>query len=194
MSWLRRRPVSEATDEPQDSVPGERGFATVNRPASLQSRLSNMLAAGLMSTLAIGFLGWYYIHAMASRKAAATLQSVPTDKAQGEMALPPLGRIDPPKPPTPAASAPSAMASALGPAPEEPPRLDAGQPAPGAAPYNAYTSQPPPTKTPAQLALERRLAGPVFTPPGALAALPATPQDSAHAMPVAIAMAMAAAE
>jgi type IV secretion system protein VirB10 len=187
-------PVEESAEElreaVRDSVPGERGFATVNRPPSLQSRLSNMLAAGLMSTLAIGFLGWYYIHAMASRKAAATAsQSAPKDKAQGEMALPPLGRIDPPKPP---AATPKAIEQALGPAPEEPPKLDTGQPPLGAAPgpYNAYSAPQPPAKTPAQLALERRLAGPVFTTPSALAVSPATSaaastQDGTpHAMPV----------
>jgi type IV secretion system protein VirB10 len=166
------KPVEEAAEElreeMRDSVPGERGFATVNRPPSLQSRLSNMLAAGLMSTLAIGFLGWYYIHALASRKAAATAtQGAPKDKAQGEMALPPLGRIDPPKP---AASISSpAVERALGPAPDEPSKLDTGQP-----PLGAYGAPQPPAKTPAQLALERRLAGPVFTTPSALAVSPAT--------------------
>lgn len=172
--------AEELREEMRDSVPGERGFATVNRPPSLQSRLSNMLAAGLMSTLAIGFLGWYYIHAMASRKAAATAtQGAPKDKAQGEMALPPLGRIEPPKP---AASISSpAVERALGPAPEEPPKLDTGQP-----PLGAYGVPQPPAMTPAQLALERRLAGPVFTTPSALSASPLTStQDGApHAMPV----------
>jgi hypothetical protein len=107
-------PIGETAEELRDTVPGERGFATVNRPPSLQSRLSNILAAGLMSTLAIGFLGWYYVHAVASRKAAATTsQGAPKDRAQGEMTLPPLGRIDPPKPP---AAAPQAIERALGPA------------------------------------------------------------------------------
>ncbi len=193
---LRRRQdpnthADAAEESPPDSVAGERGFATVNRPPSLQSRLSNMLAAGLMSTLAIGFLGWYYIHAMATRKAAATTsQGAPRDKAQGEMALPPLGRIDPPKPPTPAVSPPSAIASALGPAPEEPSKLDAGQPPAGTAPapYNAYATPQAPPKTPAQLALERRLAGPVFTAPSSTSAAPppTSAQDGvAHATPVA---------
>jgi type IV secretion system protein VirB10 len=183
-------PIGETAEELRDTVPGERGFATVNRPPSLQSRLSNILAAGLMSTLAIGFLGWYYVHAVASRKAAATTsQGAPKDRAQGEMTLPPLGRIDPPKPP---AAAPPAIERALGPAPEEPPKLDTGQPPLGAAPapYNAYGAPQPPAKTPAQLALERRLAGPVFAAPSALAVSPATSpptstQDGApRAMPV----------
>ncbi len=176
-----------AEGSPPDSVAGERGFATVNRPPSLQSRLSNLLAAGLMSTLAIGFLGWYYIHVMATRRAVATTsQGAPKDKAQGEMALPPLGRIDPPKPSTPAASPPSAMANALGPAPEEPPKLDAAQPPPGTAPYNPYAAPQPQPKTPAELALERRLAGPVFAGPTTSAAPPpASAQEAPHAMPVA---------
>src|SRR6266853_2223029 len=167
-------PAGVAAEELRDTVPGERGFATVNRPPSLQSRLSNILAAGLMSTLAIGFLGWYYVHAVASRKSAATTsQGAPKDNAQGEMTLPPLGRIDPPKKP---AAAPPAIERALGPAPEEPPKLDMEQPPLGAAPapYNAYGAPQPPAKTPAQLALERRLAGPVFSAPSALGALSPT--------------------
>jgi type IV secretion system protein VirB10 len=179
--------VGEAAEELRDTVAGERGFATVNRPPSLQSRLSNLLAAGLMSTLAIGFLGWYYVHAVASRKAAATTsQGAPKDKAQGEMTLPPLGRIDPPK--LPAANPSQTPERVLGPAPEEPPKLDTAQPPLGAAPapYNAYNAPQAPAKTPAQLALERRLAGPVFTAPSALASSPPTSaQDGAlHAMPI----------
>jgi len=179
-------PAGERDEELRDTVPGERGLATVNRPPSLQSRLSNMLAAGLMSTLTVGFLGWYYIHAVATRRAAATTsQAAPKDKAQGETTLPPLGRIDPPKP-APSSSSP-AVERALGPAPEEPPKLDTVQPQPGAAaPYNAYSAPQPPAKTPAQLALERRLAGPVFAAPSALSASPSTSaQDGApHALPV----------
>jgi type IV secretion system protein VirB10 len=197
MSFFARRrqgspasaPEEHASDVPQelpDTVAGERGFATVNRPPSLQSRLSNLLAAGLMSTLAIGFLGWYYVHAVASRRAAVTAsQGTPKDKAQGEMALPPLGRIDPPKPP--AASSP-AIERAVGPPPEEPPKLDTGQPQLGTASpaYNAYGTPQPTAKTPAQLTLERRLAGPVFTAPSALATSPPTsPQEGApHALAV----------
>ncbi len=184
-------PEEQISETPQDLAPdtvaGERGFATVNRPASLQSRLSNLLAAGLMSTLAIGFLGWYYIHAVAShRAAAATAQGVPKNTAQGEMALPPLGRIDPPKPP---ARESPAIERALGGAPEEPPKPDLGPLPPGTAPVpvNAYGAPQPQPKTPAQLALERRLAGPVFSPPGSVSTAPPTnPQDGApHALAVA---------
>ena len=39
-----------------DPVAGERGIASVNAARSLQSRVSNLLAMGLMSTLGLGFL------------------------------------------------------------------------------------------------------------------------------------------
>ena len=175
MTWFRRRQSPELSadaareadghDEAQSGVAGERGFATVNRPPSLQSRVSNLMAMGLMSTLAVGFLGWYYLHAVAARKAAAsTAQAGRANTAQGEMALPPLGRIDPPRPTSPSA----ALEQALGPAPADPPKFDAATPAPGVppAPYNTYGTAPP-AKTPAELALERRLAGPVFSGPTA---------------------------
>jgi type IV secretion system protein VirB10 len=169
-----REAPPESAEDLRDTVPGERGFATVNRPASLQSRLSNFLAAGLMSTLAIGFLGWYYLHAVASHRAAVNAaQGTSKDKAQGEMVLPPLGRIDPPRP---AASSPPAIEQVLGQAPEEPPKFDTAQPLPAAAiaPYSAGSAPQPQPKTPAELALERRLAGPVFLTPATLTASPAT--------------------
>jgi type IV secretion system protein VirB10 len=81
------------------------------------------------------------------------------------MALPPLGRIDPPRP----APSAAALEQALGPAPAEPPKFDAMAGAPGAmpGPANAAYGTAPPAKTPEELALERRLSGPVFTGPTA---------------------------
>ena len=161
-----------------DTVAGERGISSVNRPPSLQSRLSNLLAVALMSTLAIGFMGWYYSHALLNRKAAAkAAQSAPKAQRQGEMTLPPLGRVDPPKPQVVLTPVPSALESAIGPAPSEPPPLGAGIPSPGASPpYGAYGAPQPAPKTPAELALERRLGGHVFTGPTAAAAPAENPQ------------------
>jgi hypothetical protein len=51
---------SQANDADIESVEGERGVSAVQQPPSLQSRLSNILALGLMGTLGVGFLGWYY--------------------------------------------------------------------------------------------------------------------------------------
>src|SRR6185437_14852044 len=42
------------------TVAGERGIPSVNRARSIQSRVSSLLAIGLMMTLGLGFLTWYY--------------------------------------------------------------------------------------------------------------------------------------
>lgn len=142
-----------------DTVVGERSIASVNAPSSLQTRLSHLLAMGLMSTMGLGLLGWYYAHTWThptqARKAAETTSR---NQAAGEMALPAL-EVGPLPPvaaqllgPPPALAGASAEVSA-----------PAGQSAtfgPGAA-----SAQGPPTKSPWQVALERRLAGPVSTGP-----------------------------
>ena len=48
------RTDAERDDQPH-TVTGERGVASIHRMHSLQSRVSNVLAAGLMSVLALGF-------------------------------------------------------------------------------------------------------------------------------------------
>ena len=80
-----------------DPVRGERNAPTVNSARSLQSRISSVLAAGLMIALGLGALSWYYASALGrqkqARQAAATAAA---NNAQGEMALPPLGGVEPP--------------------------------------------------------------------------------------------------
>jgi len=180
-----RATVADATEHSSDGVTGERGVATVHQPPSLQSRLSNLLAAGLMSTLAVGFLGWYYIHAVTTRRAAArTTTSASKNAAQGEMTLPPLGRGDPPR-----ASTPSIIERALGPAPEAPPwATGTSRPSTAQRSYNSDSAPSSATKTPAQLALERRLAGPVFASSSSTPAMmpvSTAAESPARALPVA---------
>ena len=81
-------------------VAGERGVSAVQRPPSLQSRVSNALAAGLMGVLGLGFLGWYYVNSLGTTATGAERprESSAKDKAKGEMVLRPLGRVDPPPP------------------------------------------------------------------------------------------------
>ena len=70
---LRGRPVAAdpPTDDPADGeVPGERGTSAVQRPPSLQSRLSNLLAVGLMAAIGIGLLAWYYANWVGGRASA----------------------------------------------------------------------------------------------------------------------------
>ena len=133
---------NEADIEP---VEGERGFSAVQRPPSLQSRLSNMLALGLMGTLGVGLLGWYYAHNLGTRSNAhlAALSAI-KEKAKGDINLRPLGRVDPPV----NASPPSA--------PNTP---SAGS---GGAPYATATPAAVAAKTPRELVMERQLAGPAF--------------------------------
>jgi type IV secretion system protein VirB10 len=175
VSLFRRSPSSGNTGSPSDgasadegaegladSVPGERGISSVNRAPSLQTRVSNVLAVGLIAVLAVTFLVWYYGHAVAGRaNSKNAARSAPKNKAQGEMVLPPLGRVDPPV----AHANPSVIDRALGSPPPEPVRLEE-IPVEGygfKAPPQAASVQQPATKTPAQLALERQLAGPVFS-------------------------------
>jgi type IV secretion system protein VirB10 len=158
-----------------DTVAGERGISSVNRAPSLQTRISNLLALGLMATLSVAFLMWYYGHAVAGRTSAQNAARAGSKtKAQGEMVLPPLGRVDPPP------AAPTMIDRALGAPPLEPARLEEVLPTPnfGAVPPNGGAApngvQQPQPKTPAQLTLERQLSGPVFSRPasslGAMAA------------------------
>lgn len=81
-----------------DTVRGERGAPTVNSARSLQSRVSSVLAAGLMIALGLGALSWYYANALGRQKhARQVVETAAADKARGEMALPPLGGVEAPR-------------------------------------------------------------------------------------------------
>jgi type IV secretion system protein VirB10 len=168
-----------APEEPSsapDTVAGERSIASVNQARSLQSRVSNLLAMGLMSTLGVGLLGWYYLHTFSHQgeiKRAA--QAASRNQAAGEMALPSLGRIDPPAP---------AAARVLGPPPVLPPSAlpvaetptAQGSPPPG-------TPEQPPAKPAWMVAMERRLAGPVSEGPQVEKASSSTPATAPEGSP-----------
>ncbi len=154
--------MSVSPDEPTEgerhAVDGERGIASVNAARTLQTRVSNLLAMGLMGTLGIGLLGWYYVHTFQHQtEVKRAAQTASRNQAAGEMALPSLGRIDPPAP------AP-VVAQMLGPPPAPPTAMD-----PAMTPAAVATAPPnaavPPPKTPWEIALERRLAGPVSAGP-----------------------------
>ena len=73
-------------------IPGERGPACVHRARSLQSRVSNLLAAGLMTALGLGVLSWYYAHVFRDqRQVAVTARRAVQAKAGASAPLPPLG-------------------------------------------------------------------------------------------------------
>ncbi|HEX3913948.1 MAG TPA: type IV secretion system protein VirB10 [Steroidobacteraceae bacterium] len=153
----------------QSPVRGERAEASLARASSVQTRVSNVLAIGLMSVLGLGMLTWYYANAMTRQShARQSAQAAAASRAQGEMPLPSLGRIDPPK------DAP--LQPQVPPAPLREVPLE---PAPAAT-----ASAVPPAKTPEQIAVERRLSGAVFSsqssilgaPPGALPPPAGTPE------------------
>ena len=78
--------------EGPESIPGERGPASVHRARSLQSRVSNLLAAGLMTALGVGVLSWYYAHVFRDqRRVAVTARRAVQAKAGTSAPLPPLG-------------------------------------------------------------------------------------------------------
>ena len=147
--------------EPENPVRGERDTTSVNRAVSIQSRISSVLATGLMSVLGLGTLTWYYAHAMTRQsRARQSAQTVSTNRAQGELPLPSLGRIDPPQtPPASPGRVPSADLSSplspLGPQTlrEIPLEASPARSAPGA----------PPPKSADQLTLERQLSGAVYS-------------------------------
>jgi len=157
---LFRRPTEDAAPPEEASVAGERGIASVNRARSLQSRVSSVLAIGLMSALGLGLLTWYYANTFSRRaRVQESAQAATKSRAQGEMPLPPLGPISMPRvlgpPPAPPADSTTA-ASAANPS------------ATGAPPYGAPDTvyAAPPEKSPAQRSLERRLSGPAFAQRG----------------------------
>jgi type IV secretion system protein VirB10 len=78
-----------------ESVPGERGTPVVNSIRSMQSRVSSVLAAGLMIALGLGALSWYYTNALSRQKRMRqAAMTAATNNAQGEMTLPPLGAVE----------------------------------------------------------------------------------------------------
>ncbi len=113
-----------------------------------------------MSVLGLGLLTWYYANALTRpARARAGAQTAAANRAQGDMPLPGLGRVDPPPsppafdtpslPPPDPVSLPPLNATTL----QEIP-LQASQPA-----LNYASPQP---KTAEQLVLERQLSGAVY--------------------------------
>ena len=156
------------------AVRGERDATALNRAPSVQSRVSNFLAIGLMSVLGLGMLTWYYAKAMTRQsQARQSAQALSTKRAQSEISLPSLGKINPPAPAPPERlplKDPTAQISPLLATPLREIPLDA---TPASAGYGA-----PPPKTPAQLMLERQLSGVAFSAPSSLPIAPAATSAS----------------
>jgi type IV secretion system protein VirB10 len=176
--------VSES-ESGQHEVRGERDATIVSRASSMQSRVSSVLAIGLMSALGLGMLTWYYAKAITLQsRVQQSARAASTNRAQGEMPLPSLGRIDPPVPP------PAAFDSA----PMPPPDL-ASSPVPLSPatlheiPLEASPATPgygaPQAKTAEELTLERQMSGVVYSaqsvmPTASAANLPSPPAGTAE--------------
>ncbi len=163
----RRRSASLAAP----FVRGERGWPVVAQLRSLQSRLSSILACGLMVLLGLGALSWYYGSAYSrQRQARQTQRASLTLRAQGDAPLPALGRIEAPgvarhddaREATAAATRP--QSASADPAAMEPvlPQISSAPLAPAMVPPQYLQQSATPTKSPEQIALERRTAGVAF--------------------------------
>ena len=159
------------------TVRGERSTALGSGARSAQSRLSSLLAAGLMVALGLSALTWYYAHAFSRQnQMREAAQWGAATRAQGEMALPALGRIEPPSAPAatsaPGAASISGAASVPGrAAPISDPAAAATPPAAPDLPLEPHVQAPGTTRSGTPVApgeahrasaLERRLSGVVF--------------------------------
>jgi type IV secretion system protein VirB10 len=154
-----------AADTGPEEVAGERATTVVARSVSMQSRLSNLLAVGLMSALGLGTLIWYYAN-NASRQARirSNIQSTAANHAAGDTVLPSLGRIDPPLLPRvpPEVDGPTAIdAASLSAADRAALTATTLPEIPLAANTSSYAAPTPPT--PEELAQQRQLSGAVFS-------------------------------
>jgi type IV secretion system protein VirB10 len=142
-------------DDP-DAVAGERGSSLVRQVTSLHSRLSNLLALGLMVAMGAAVLTAYYVHA-AQRQAQLRqkAQSATSSRAQSEMPLPALEPVVSPAPiareAVPSNAAPLGQSLSLDPAPQT-----GAVSAPSAATAAGSNETPRPSN------LERRLSGSAY--------------------------------
>jgi type IV secretion system protein VirB10 len=148
-----------------DEVRGERGTPSVSTQRSLQSRVSSIMACGLMIILGAAMLTWYYSGALSRQsRARQNAQAAVSHRAQGEMPLPALdgfnswrtSNSDTPRPP-PAqlpATAPPPSVEPIAAAPDLP-LMQSSSRAPGIGHAGNRKSSE-------QLALERLLSGAAF--------------------------------
>jgi len=160
------RASPEGEGEP-GGVAGERGTASVNRARSLQSRLSNVLAAGLMCALGLGALTWYYAHVFArNAHAIQVARRASAHAASGDAPLPPLGPFSAPTvaaAAAPATQPPTLAQEVLGPPPQLPTPAEtaAWNQANALARFDTSTRPAAPVERRSSV-FDRQLEGPVF--------------------------------
>ena len=179
--------VESSESTTSEEIAGERGPASVHRVRSLQSRVSNLLAAGLMTALGVGVLTWYYSHVFREQKlAAVTARRAAQVKAGTSAPLPPLGPFQRPRVGSQNAEpAHSLAAQLLGPPPALPAagtstdRADADAAWRQAAGLQQLSRQEAAVGSmsvrPRATALPNALAGPVFSAASGAANSPPSP-------------------
>lgn len=162
-------PGAEAQLDQPEVVLGERSTALAHRTRSLQSRITDVLAIGLMCALGLGLLGWYYAHALTHRSHALALaQRAARAQGEGDAPLPPLGDFSRPKLaqpiPSPPPPAPSLLQKLLGPPPEIPEAgaTTTGNPGDALPPTDSGQIRRQVSTSPGMRTLDRQLGGPVF--------------------------------
>jgi len=159
-------PPGSMSDE--QVVRGERGTPSVSTVRSLQSRVSSIMACGLMMILGAGMLTWYYSGAISRQsRAKQNAQSAVAHRAQGEMPLPALDGFNSVKTSTSDASRlPPDTPVAPQPAPETPVPQPAQLPLMQSNWALMGSTRPPRgpgnRKSAEQLAQERLLSGAAF--------------------------------
>jgi type IV secretion system protein VirB10 len=192
-SPLRDPRAPEPAPEPDaaspSSIRGERGAPIGRADRSLQSRMSGLLAAGLMLCVGAGMLAWYYTEALSHPTAAHGRAQIALPEAPGEgVTLPPFGPLVPPAGARPASAPPVSPSPAMESAAAEATAAQSPNPllesplgrAPGEPP-SGYGA--PPRASPRQQLFDRRLSGAVFVQsPSATPALQAADaQPPGHA-------------
>ena len=150
-----------AENEPPPIIE-DRGIPSINRVRSMQSRLTSVLAIGLMGALGLGLLGWYYQRMLTKpSQARESAQAAVKRRSQAEMPLPRLPRITPPRVEPLSAEASGPLDTLMGPPPELPPER------PLSSEESNVQARPGTTsKSAADLVRERQLGGPVFADRG----------------------------
>lgn len=151
-------PSSAFDDGGINQVRGERGAPSVSTVRSLQSRVSSVMACGLMLILGAGMLTWYYSGAITRQaRAERNARAAVSHRAQGEMPLPALSGFNSLKTATDETSAPTP------PAVPPPEQMVVARPADlPLMQSGTHSVHPAPRKSPEQLALERLLSGAAY--------------------------------
>ena len=153
---LFQRPVP--LPEPgADMVRGERSLPSIRQAASLQSRVSNALAMGLVLVMGAALLGGYYLHtAQRQAQARQKVQTASSNRASSEMALPSLGLIAPAPDSPVQGGGLIALAAATPGDPRDMPLPAAASVVPASRAGQSDGAVPPP------VSVDRRLAGAAF--------------------------------